>query len=88
MITLGGDVRIFLDSANVPCHVEDNVSECTDNEDNNAIEGVASEKEVENNAVQGVTPENRKALKPKRNLFVKFQSVEGSEWQHATIISV
>ena len=28
------------------------------------------------------------ALKPKRNSFIKFQSVEGSEWQHAIILSV
>ena len=43
---------------------------------------------MENNVVQGVTPKNNTALKPKRNSFVKFQSVEGGEWQHAKIFSV
>ena len=31
---------------------------------------------------------NRMALKPKRNSFVKFQLVEGSQWQHAKVLSV
>ena len=43
---------------------------------------------MENNVAQGITPENRMALKPQRNSCVKFQSVEGSEWQHAKILSV
>ena len=43
---------------------------------------------MENNVVQGVTPEYNMAPKPKRNSFVKFQSVEGSEWQHPKILGV
>ena len=88
VITFEGDVRDDIsDSRNVPGHVGDNLSECADNEDN-ATQSVVSEKDVENNVVQGVSPENRTALKPKRNSFIKFQSVEGSEWQHAKILSV
>ena len=87
MITFEGDEQDISDSGNVPGHVESNLRECADNEDN-ATQGVASEKDVKNNAVQGVTPEYNMALKPKGNSFVKFQSVECSEWQHAKILSV
>ena len=87
VITLEGDEQDDIsDNGNVPGHVESNLRECADNEDN-ATQGVASEKDVENNVVQGVTPEYNTALKPKRNSFVKFQSVEGSEWQHVKILS-
>ena len=55
-ITFEGDVRDDI-SDNVPGPVQDNLSECTDNEDN-ATKGVATD-DVENNAVQAVTPENR-----------------------------
>ena len=83
MITLEGDEQDDIsDSGNVSGCVEGNLSECADNEDT-ATQGVASEKDVENNVVQDVTPEYNTVLKPKRNSFVKFQSVEGSEWQHA-----
>ena len=79
VITFKGDVQDDIsDSSNVPGHVHNNLSECTDNEDK-ATQGVASEKDVENNTIKGLTPENRMALKPKRNSYVKFQSVEGSE---------
>ena len=88
VITLEGDEQDDIsDGGNVSGHVESNLSECADNE-NNATQGVASEKDVENNVVQDVTPEYNTVLKPKRNSFVKFQSVEGSEWQHAKILSV
>ena len=67
MIAFKGDEQDDIsDSGNVPGHGENNLSECADNEDN-ATQGAASEKDVENNVVQGVTPENRTALKPKRN---------------------
>ena len=66
---------IFSDSGNVPGHVESNLSECADNEDN-TTQGVDSEKDVENNVVQGVTPENRTALKPKEIHLSSF-----SQWK-------
>ena len=50
MITFEGDVLDDIsDSGNVPGHVEDNLSQCTDNE-HHALQGVASEKDLENNA--------------------------------------
>ena len=89
MIAFKGEERDDISDVviNVPGHAESNLSECADNEDN-ATQHVASEKDVQSNLVQGVTPENRMAIKSKRNSFVKFQSVEGSEWQHAKILSI
>ena len=54
VITFHGDERDDIsDSGNVPGHVESNLSECAVNEDN-ATQGVASEKGVKTNVVQSV----------------------------------
>ena len=73
-----GDPTPSEGSGGAPGHVESNLNECADSEDN-ATQDVVSEKDVENNVVQGVTPGNRMALKPERNSFVRFQSVKSSE---------
>ena len=72
VITLEGDEQDDIPDSG---HVESNLSECADNEDN-ATQGVASEKDVENNVVQDVTPEYNTVLKPKKIHLLSF-----SQWK-------